>query len=408
MIDQNLADLIRKYITSDLNETKFDAHTDPFWNRLKSTGTTLWLDTGDMEEADAVWTTDMEALTTNNTLINKVIQKGIYDDYIKASAEIVASLPLDDQIKEIAFILNARHGLRLVERYGGFVSVELHTDTAHDIDAIVNYGLRYRGICPEKFIIKVPHTAAGLIGARILKEKGVRINFTLGFGARQNVIAAHIARPDYLNVFLGRIGAYVADNKLGDGSGVGEKAVIETQRAMSRISGSYAHSTRLIAASLRNYEQLKSLGGTDLYTMPPKVASEGRLNLEGVFDNMTDHDFSLGLTADMVESGVFKFWRVSEDLEKLAIDLGKNLPGSGDVIEEKFRNAGFEDVFPNLSTAQLNALSDDGKIPVSTRWEDMIKEGKIAPDTLLNLAGLFSFTTDQGMLDKRIEGMINS
>ncbi len=407
MIDQNLADQIRKYVTSDLNESKFKGHSDPFWRKLKSTGTTLWLDTGDMDEADEVWTEDMEALTTNNTLINKVIQKGIYDEYIKSSVKIVASLPLEEQIKEIAFILNARHGLRLVDRYGGFVSVELHTATANDIDAILHYGLRYRDICPDKFIIKVPYTAAGLIGARLLKEKGVRINFTLGFGARQNVIAAHIARPDYLNVFLGRIGAYIADNNLGDGSGAGEKAVIETQRAITRISGSYGHHTRLIAASLRNYKQLSDLAGTDLYTMPPKVASEGRLNLDGAFENMISNDYTPGVKADLVETGIYKFWRVDEKLEKLAVDIGKNLPDSGELIEQRFRDAGFEDVFPVLSDEDLNTISADGKIPVTSKWNDRIIDGKIAPDTLLNLAGLFSFTADQGMLDNRIMSMIS-
>ncbi len=407
MIDQSLAEKIRKYVSSDLNESKFQAQADPFWNKLKTSGTTLWLDTGDMEEADEVWTSDMEALTTNNTLINKVIQKGIYDDYIKSSVNIVASLSIEDQIKEIAFILNARHGLRLVERYGGFVSVELHTATAHDIDAILHYGLRYRDICPDKFIIKVPYTAAGLIGARLLKEKGVKINFTLGFGARQNVIAAHIARPDFLNVFLGRVGAYIADNKLGDGSGAGEKALIETQRAMSRISGLYSHPTRLIAASLRSYEQLRALAGTDLYTMPPKVAADGRRNLDGIFVNMIDHDYTPGVKTDMVESGIYKFWRIDENLEKLSAELGKNLPGSGELLEKSFRDAGFEDVFPILSDEDLNMLASDGKIPVSSRWADRIAAGKIAPDTLLNLAGLLSFTADQGMLDSRIQSMIS-
>jgi transaldolase len=406
MIDQTLADKIRKYVSSDLNESKFQSQPDPFWNKLKSTGTTLWLDTGDMDEADEVWTSDMEALTTNNTLINKVIQKGIYDDYIKSSVNIVSSLSITDQIKEIAFILNARHGLRLVERYGGKVSVELHTATAHDIDAILHYGLRYRDICPDKFFIKVPYTAAGLIGARLLKERGVNINFTLGFGARQNVIAAHIARPDFLNVFLGRIGAYIADNKLGDGSGAGEKAVIETQRAMSRISGLYNYPTRLIAASLRNYEQLRALAGTDLYTMPPKVAADGRRNLDGAFENMINHDYTPGVKSDMVESGIYKFWRVDENLEKLSAELGKKLPASGESLERSFRDAGFEDVFPVLSDEDIKVLSADGKIPVSSRWADRIAEGKLAPDTLLNLAGLLSFTADQGKLDSRIESMI--
>jgi hypothetical protein len=35
-----------------------------------------------------------------------------------------------------------------------------------------------------------------------------------------------------------------------------------------------------------------------------------------------------------------------------------------------------------------------------------ISEGKIAPDTLLTLAGLASFTADQEMLDQRIRGII--
>ena len=36
-------------------------------------------------------------------------------------------------------------------------------------------------------------------------------------------------------------------------------------------------------------------------------------------------------------------------------------------------------------------IASDGKIPVYSNWEKMISEGKIAPDTLLTLAGLASF-----------------
>ena len=35
-----------------------------------------------------------------------------------------------DLILEVAFALNARHGLRLVQRFGVDVSVELHTNLA--------------------------------------------------------------------------------------------------------------------------------------------------------------------------------------------------------------------------------------------------------------------------------------
>jgi transaldolase len=40
-------------------------------------------------------------------------------------------LPVEEKVKEIAFMINARHGLRLATKFGGYVSVELHTDTAH-------------------------------------------------------------------------------------------------------------------------------------------------------------------------------------------------------------------------------------------------------------------------------------
>ena len=74
------------------------------------------------------------------------------------------------------------------------MSVELHTDTAHDIKAIQYYGKRFHEICPEQFIVKVPYTAEGLIGARLLKDSGVKVNLTLGFSARENVLVTQISK----------------------------------------------------------------------------------------------------------------------------------------------------------------------------------------------------------------------
>ena len=60
-----------------------------------------------------------------------------------------------------------------------------------------------------------------------------------------------------------------------------------------------------------------------------------------------------------------------------------------------------------MTRAVVCSISGDGKIPLHSRWADKIKNKKLAPDTLLNLAGLYSFTADQGDLDKRIEDMIS-
>jgi len=397
---------IQDFILSGIDEKAFVTKRDKFWESLSSTGTKLWLDTGDMQEAEQVWTNEMEALTTNNTLINNVIQKGLYDDFIPGTMDLVGALPLNEQVKEVAFIINARHGLRLVERFGVNVSVELHTDTAHDIDDIIKYGERYNNICPGNFIIKVPFTSSGLIGARVLKEKGIKINFTLGFSARQNVIIAHLARPDYLNVFLGRIGAYIINNQLGDGSGAGEKTVVETQRHINILSSKDGFNTRLIAASIRHHDQLDMLAGTDVFTIPPKVALSGRANLNGNFRTRINEDYIPGLKVDAVGTGIAKFWEVDDKLTGLAEINGKNMPASGYQLEEIFRDAGYEDVFPLLRGEEYDRIGEESKIPVFSSWEGKISNGKIAPDTLLNLAGLASFTQDQGRLDERIRKLI--
>ncbi len=282
-MEKELRSTIRDFILSGIDETPVESHSDAFWQNLKNTGTELWLDTGDIEEASKIWTSEMSALTTNNTLLNTEIQKGIYDDLILRAREILKELPLKDQVIEIAFILNAHHGMRLARKFGANVSVELHTDTANDLDAIIKYGKRYAEINPEKFIVKVPYTATGLLGARSLHEMGIRINFTLDFSARQNLFATAIAQPDYVNVFLGRIGAYCKENGLGSGDGVGERTVISTQGWVRKMALQYGLSTKLIAASLRNASQLESLAGTDVFTMPVKVARDGRSDLKGNF-----------------------------------------------------------------------------------------------------------------------------
>jgi transaldolase len=404
-----MADLntrISDFVWKNINEKHVSGKKDPFWESLTNTGTEIWLDTGDMEEAEANWTVEMSALTTNNTLLNNEIQKGIYDIFITEAKSIVRDLSPEERVKEIAFILNARHGLRLASKFGGLVSVELHTDTAHDIKAIQYYGKRLHEICPEQFIVKVPYTAEGLIGARLLRDSGVRVNFTLEFSARENVLVTRVARPDYLNVFLGRIGAYIINNNLGDGSFAGEKAVISSQNWVTGLSAGNEWQTKMIAASLRNHGQLELLAGTDVFTIPPKVAAAGRRELKGKFVSRTHENYEVILSDGAAGAGIEKFWEVDDKVLHLAERLAAKVPSSGPELIHIAHEEGCEDMFPYLTKEEKGFIASDGKIPVHSRWAKKISEGKIAPDTLLNLAGLASFSADQAMLDERIRNII--
>jgi transaldolase len=402
----DLSTRISDFVWKNLNEKHVSGKSDPFWESLVKTGTELWLDTGDVEEAEANWSSEMAALTTNNSLLNNEIQKGIYDVFISEAKGVVRDLPQEERVKEIAFILNARHALRLASKFGGFVSVELHTDTAHDIKAILNYGRRFHDICPEQFIVKVPYTAEGLIGARMLKDSGIKVNFTLGFSARENVLVTRVSRPDYVNVFLGRIGAFIIDNKLGDGSGAGEKAVISSQNWVTGISADNPWQTKQIAASLRNYQQLELLAGVDVFTMPPKVAAAGHKEIKEKFTSRTHENYEVNLDDSAKDAHIEKFWEVDNKVLKLSERLAARLPATGIELIHIAHEEGCEDMFPSLSKEEKASIVSDGKIPVYSKWANKIKEGKIAPDTLLTLSGLASFTSDQEKLDQRIRGII--
>ncbi|MGM0674162.1 MAG: transaldolase family protein [Spirochaetota bacterium] len=409
-IDSATIDKVKELVKKDitLGAPRESGTTDEFWQRLRATGTELWLDTGDMEAASELWTAEMTALTTNNTLLNKEIQKGIYDDFIGEAAGILGNLDHAQKIFEIGFILNARHGLRLVETFGGDVSVELHTDLAHDFDGIIHYGRRFHEIEPDRFIVKVPLTATGLLGARKLREEGIRVNFTLEFSARQNAVVAAAAKPNYCNVFLGRLNAYVTDNGLGDGVNVGEKATIASQNVVREITAGRAVPTKQIAASLRSGDQVGKLAGVDVFTMPTKVAKEARETLQADFTSQlnTDYQVELNPGIDQSEVRIEKLWEVDENVRRFARSLDEDTPETAEALTERAAEMGLTDMFPRITTSEMEQITSDGKIPKHERWSSRIKAGDLAADTLLNLAGLASFTQDQKALDERIAGLI--
>ena len=403
-------DLIHNFVKEgiDLQRGRIEAESDPFWKALGLAGSELWLDTGDIDAATALWTQEFTALTTNNTLLNTEVQKGIYDDLIQKAVGVLTGLDIQTQIIEIAFILNARHGLRLAQRFGGKVSVELHTILAHDIERSVSYGQRYYEICPEHFIIKVPLTPSGLIAMRRLRKDGVPVNFTLGFSARHNFVATTFGAPSYVNVFLGRLNSYIADQQLGDGKLVGEKAVLASQRVVKNLSQDNQEPTLQIAASLRTANQLPYLAGIDVFTMPVNVAADAKGELSGKWESSIENEYTVHLNDSITGSDlrIDTLWEVSESDRRLTDSLTTEVPQTADEIVNRAHDMGAGDLFPKLSDEELAQIADDGKIPKHEIWGDRIKSGELAIDTLLNLAGLASFESDQGELDDRIEKLI--
>jgi len=382
------------------------------WRDLQATGTALWLDTGDVDAIHELWTQEFVALTTNNTLLNKEVQKGLYDELVPKAAGIVKDaepgMTNELLVQEIAFILNAVHGLRLVKTFDSDVSVELHTNLAWDTDASYQYGKRFAEICPDRFIVKVPLTPEGVFAARKLRADRIRVNFTLGFSARENYLIAVGARPNWVNVFMGRCNSFVADAGLGDGDNIGEKATLSSQRNLRRVCKQHGLDVLQIGASMRGGQQAYDLMGLNVYTMPTGVAKdylERNPDKSEVRDRTADDPaVSLSGGRSLEEEGIDALWAVTPEMARaMAALLKEDLDAmTGAQLRAFTKDHGIADLFPELSDADRQRITADGKIPKYEPWVDRVKSGTASWDGLLTESALASFATDQGKLDDRI------
>lgn len=411
---QKVREFVREGFAPRFGRVREQFRTEPRWRRMAELGTELWLDTGDLDDAGGLWTREFNALTTNNTLLNKEVQKGQYDALIAESARMLADFGLKppEALLEIAFILNARHGLKLVEQFDATVSVEEHTDLAHDLPRAVAYARRYHQVCPERFVVKLPFTPAGLLATRILSQEGIAINHTLGFSARQNYVIARIGRPEFVNVFLGRLSSAVVDNKLGDGRYVGERATVASQLAIRHLRDTRQLPTRQIGASFREAQQVLDLAGIDVMTMPPKVA-EGFLGLplgdaEIVDRSARHYACEFDPSIDVEALGILSLWNIDRDLIACVDDLEQeNLDAfTPEDLVQFFAEHGCGDFLPRWTSEQQDVSYQEGKIPNLGHWRDALHGGFCAMDSLMNLAGLSSFKADQKAMDDRVRDVM--
>ena len=386
------------------------APSDPLLAKFNKLGTQLWLDTGNVEEASKLWRLEMSALTTNNTLANQVVQTGIMDDVIQNAArrikDVEPGISDDDLVMDVVFVVNCHIALRLVKAFDALVSVELHPGVGYDIDKTLRYAQRYYAINPDRFIVKIPMTPEGFCAVARARADGIPINYTLGFSARQNYLAALMSKPNYCNVFLGRLNAVVSDNHLGDGKYVGERVTLASQEGVKALrDADDTIPTHQIAASMRSAEQMVALAGVDVFTIPPKAVEEfykHGYTLDDLADRTTEH-YNVQFAADVDKASVELLWTIDDNFKKFANSLaargGTSL--TGDDLREADREFGTK-LFSGFSPEEQLAIRQKGKIPEVARWS-----GRAALDDLMTESALQSFIVDQGAFDDRIRKVVS-
>ena len=385
--------------------------SDPTMARFKETGTELWVDTGDLEKAQSIWKSEFTALTTNNTLANQVVQTGVMDEVIHKTIsrlnEVASDLTEEERVTEVGFVINCRIALRLVRAFKTKVSIELHPSMSRNIERTLDYARRYYRVCPEYFIVKIPLTPEGYLSVRTLRKEGMPINFTLGFSARQNYLAARMSNPDFVNVFLGRLNQVVSENSVGGGDLVGEKVTLATQDALLRARKQYPEvATRLIGASIRSGEQVAFLAGLDVMTIPPS-AMEEFLKMKhpvGTMSSNIGKDINPGIDFSNPHGLRFqKLWEVPDAFVQFVDDLLASttldtMTGGEMELFCRDRNV---DLFYPFSPVELKKILDLGKIPRLDEWSQ-----EVALDDLMTQSALQSFSKDQAALDDRIRSFL--
>jgi len=405
--DPTLIEEIKNIALMDYKEPgKLDVPSQERYLWLKELGSELWLDTGDAALAESVWSPETNALTTNNTLVNQVVQTGVMDGLIVYAKRKIKAINPDisehDLIIEIAFLINAKLALSLVSKFGAKVSVELHPDTGNDVENTLIFARRYYAINPDNFYVKVPLTPDGFVATRKLSAEGIPVNFTLGFSARQNYLAARYSNPSYVNVFLGRLNQLVEENGLGEPENIGEKATLASYEAVSELRKVRTGAGTLqIAASMRSGNQVATLAGVDVLTIPPKVAAE-YLAMEISESDVRKHasiELPVKLNPDrMVEAGeLIRLWEIDAGFVAFvedAVQQAQQISCGKELIELSYKHD--VNLFREWTPEDRNAIRQKGKIPDVSDWPG-------APiDDLMSVSALESFAKDQSQLDQRI------
>ena len=411
IVDQKLDEVLHALAFEKIAGSAPKVESDPLLARLKSLGSEVWVDTGELEKAEDIWKQEMTALTTNNTLANQVVQSGIMDQVIEDTIRKIRDegleLSEEELILEVGFVINCKIALRLVQAFKVKVSVELHPAVSRDIERTLHYGRRYFKVCPEFFIVKVPLTPEGYLAVRRLTQENIPINFTLGFSARQNYLAARLSNPDFVNVFLGRLNQVVIEHKAGSGDQVGEKVTLSTQNALIDARENHQDvQSRLIGASVRNGEQVAFLAGLDVLTIPPKAIKEFQESGKSANDVVSHLDEEIVPGIDENHKLAKRFpglWELPEQFVSF-VDALMNEDGLGEMkgkeLVEFSRKHGM-DLFHDFSDSELKQIYDHGKIPCLDNWPE-----SIALDDLMTQSALQSFTKDQNALDDRIRSFL--
>ena len=146
-----------------------------------------------------------------------------------------------------------QHYQKICEIVEDNVSAEV---IATDFEGMIREGQELHDLNPQKIVVKLPCTAAGIRAVKYFSKRGIRTNCTLVFSVGQALLAAK-AGATFVSPFVGRL-----DDISEDG--------VELVAHIVRVYRTYGYKTEVLAASIRHTNHIiKCLdAGADVATCP--------------------------------------------------------------------------------------------------------------------------------------------
>ncbi|KAK7330729.1 hypothetical protein VNO77_24927 [Canavalia gladiata] len=171
-------------------------------------------------------------------------------------------------------------GSDMVKLVPGRVSTEVDARLAYDTHAIIRKVhdlLKLYNDCnvpPERLLFKIPSTWQGIEAARLLESEGIQTHLTFVYSFAQAAAAAQ-AGASVIQIFVGRIRDWArnhsGDTEIDSAQLGGEDPGLALVTKAYNYIHKYGHKSKLMAAAVRNKQDLFSLLGVDYIIASLKV-----------------------------------------------------------------------------------------------------------------------------------------
>jgi transaldolase len=204
-------------------------------------------------------------------------------DYAKS---LDASVSTAERLSSAVDFLAVQFGIQIY-KLTGRVGTEVDVSLSFDAEGTVASALRLldlyeaQGVPKSAVRVKISGTWEGIQAARVLqKEHGVSCLVTVVFSIVQAIAAAE-AGVDAIAPHVGRLADW------GKLDGVEGDFGVQRVTTMQNYLRKYGYSTKVMAASFRNTDQVRNLAGVDLLTAAPGILEALRNGSEDIVAKLT-------------------------------------------------------------------------------------------------------------------------